>query len=106
MEVHLVLGTQRLLELEEPRQRQRGANRGIAPVPSIEDDFELETCQLPAHWESDGTYVLRRSAEGDLCKVLGVHEVCWSGEFCGAGHIRRYALLKGTLWPPLSCSWV
>jgi hypothetical protein len=58
IEVHCVLGTQRLLDLgcniSDISLQTRHYN-----IPSVQDDFEL----------------LRRSAEFDLREILGIHEI-------------------------------
>ena len=59
-----------------PPSTLSGTNRGGIAIPGIEDDLELGARQLAGQTgKGDMTYALGRGAEGDLSKVLGVHEV-------------------------------
>jgi len=58
IEVHCVLGTQRLLDLECNTSVIYRCKQDYN-IPSVQDDFEL----------------LRRSAEFDLREILGIHEI-------------------------------
>lgn len=69
IELHWVLGTQRLLELRGTVNKSTNQKRGL--LPSVKDDLEG----------------LGGIANGDLREILGIHEVC--GDIERMSHIKQ-----------------